>query len=151
MIAALLLSAATGTPMPDHAATVDGPQIARVLYFPSEPVADASVWRCRNTVEVHCDSESCAASPRDEMTPMDVVFSTEGSFSVCAYTGCWDGAGAVASHGPFTSIMARAVPWSDPARADGAEDVMIAFDADDRVAIVKAGGFAVPLNCTISR
>src|SRR5690606_13890883 len=109
----------------------EGPQIARVLYFPSEPAIDASVWRCRNSVEIHCDSEACTASPRDEMTPMDVMFSIDGGFSVCAYSGCWDGSGAVAAHGPFTTIMQRMVPWSDPARADGAEDVMISFDADD--------------------
>jgi hypothetical protein len=125
----------------------DGPLIARALYFPSEPVGDATVWRCRNSVEVHCNDGSCGAIPRDEMTPMDVVFSTHGGFSVCAYTGCWDGSGAVASAGPFVTIMASDAPWSDPARADGAEDVAITFDTGDRVALVKAGGYAVPLNC----
>ena len=125
----------------------DGPLIARVLYFPSERTGDASVWRCRNSVEVHCDESSCGAIPRDEMTPMDVVFNSDGGFSVCAYSGCWDGAGAVATVGPFVTIMQTDVPWSDPARADGAEDVLIGFDADDRVALVKVGAFAVPLNC----
>ena len=111
------------------------------------PPDDATVWRCRNSIEVHCDDGACAAVPRDGMTPMDVVFSTDGGFSVCAYTSCWDGAGAVATSAPFVTIMQADVPWSDPARADGAEDIAIVFDADDRVAMVKAGGFAVPLNC----
>ncbi len=125
----------------------DGPLISRVLYFPSEPVAGHAVWRCRNNLEVHCAADGCSAESGDGVTPMDVVFGTSGGFSVCAYSGCWDGAGTVAASGPLLTIMQTAVSWSDPARADGAEDVLIAFDADDQVAIVKAGGFTVPLNC----
>jgi hypothetical protein len=114
----------------------------------SHASADASeTWHCRNTVEVHCRDGNCVALDPDETTPLDVAFSTAGGFAVCAYTGCWDGDAAPLATEPFLVIAQPRAPWSDPARADGEADVAIVFDRADRVAVVKAGGLVVPLQC----
>lgn len=106
-------------------------------------------WRCRNTVEVQCHDGECAALPRDETTPLDVAFSTTGSFIVCAYTGCWQGDGEVLETDSLLSIVQDAVPWSDPSNPDNAQDIAIVFDRGDRTAVVKAGVFVVPLACSV--
>lgn len=110
-------------------------------------VAEPEGWRCRNTIEVQCHDGKCDALPQDETTPLDVAFTTTGSFIVCAYTGCWQGDGKVAATEPFVMITAENVAWSDPYNPENARDIAITYDRTDNIAVVKAGGFAVPLSC----
>ena len=110
----------------------------------------AESWHCRNTLEVQCHAGDCTAAD-DGITPLDVRFGTDGGFSVCAYTGCWDGAGTAVWNPPHLLISQAQVPWSDPSRRDGNRaDVVIAFDSTDRIALVKAGSFALPMPCSPS-
>lgn len=114
----------------------------------STPLHAEEHWRCRNTVEVQCHAGECAAAT-DGITPLDVRFDTDGGFSVCAYTGCWDGTGKAVRSPPHLLISAAQVEWSDPARRDeNRADVVIAFDSADRIALVKAGVFALPMACS---
>ena len=108
----------------------------------------AESWQCRNTVEVQCHAGECAAET-DGITPLDVRFDADGGFSVCAYTGCWDGTGKAVRNPPHLLISAAQVDWSDPSRADeNRSDVVIAFDSADGIALVKAGVFALPMACS---
>src|SRR5690606_21193286 len=110
--------------------------------------AQAETWRCFNDVEVACTWDGCSIAADGGFTPMDLAFSSEGGVSLCAYTGCWDGSGDVVARLPFLVIAARQLPWSDPhGGPDRERDVLIAFDPSDRVALVKAGAWALPLHC----
>ena len=108
----------------------------------------AQAWHCRNEVEVQCGVDGCSAADEGAFTPMDLAFSADGGLSLCAYSGCWEGNGRVLARAPFLVISATQLPWSDPhGGPDRARDVLVAFDPADRVALVKAGGWALPLQC----
>lgn len=113
--------------------------------------AHAEVWSCRNDLEVQCASDSCSAeTEQGNFTPMSLAFSSSGSFSLCAYSGCWDAEGTVVSTAPFLVIAQARAEWSDPSsRGERDADVLIAFDTRDRIALIKAGGFATPLHCEL--
>ena len=106
-------------------------------------------WRCRNTVEVQCHDNNCTALPQDETTPLDVAFTTTGAFIVCAYTGCWEGDGKIAATDPFLVITQKEAPWSDPFNPENAQDILITYHRADNIAVVKAGGFVIPLACEV--
>lgn len=109
----------------------------------------ANVWNCRNDVEVQCTEASCSATSEEgSFTPMSLAFSTSGSFSLCAYSGCWDAEGDVVVRAPYLVILKTGAKWSDPS-SNGARDsdILIAFDSTDRVAQIKAGGFTTPFHC----
>lgn len=112
-------------------------------------IVQAEVWNCRNDIEVQCSTDRCGAETEEgDFTPMSLAFSSTGSFSLCAYSGCWDGDGDVVAKVPLLVILKTNAEWSDPS-SDGARDsdVMIAFDATDRIAVIKASGFVTPLHC----
>ncbi len=111
--------------------------------------AHADVWNCHNDIEVQCASGACSSeAEQSSFTPMSLAFSSTGSFSLCAYSGCWEGDGAVVSNVPFLVITLAKAQWSDPsANGERDADVMIAFDRQDGIALIKAGGFATPLHC----
>jgi len=109
----------------------------------------ADAWTCRNDIEVQCGPKACSVSKGGEFTPMNVSFDSNGTFSVCAYSGCWEGKGKAVWNEPFLVISQKQVDWSDPnRRIDGREDILIAFSSTDRLALVKAGGFVLPMHCT---
>ena len=108
----------------------------------------AESWHCQNTVEIQCHAGECAAETYG-VTPLDVRFGDDGGFSVCAYTGCWDGTGKAVRNPPHLLISAVQVDWSDPSRqAENRSDIAIAFDSADGIALVKAGVFALPMACS---
>lgn len=115
--------------------------------------AHAEVWNCRNDVEVQCARGACSSeAEQGSFTPMSLAFSSSGSFSLCAYSGCWDGEGTVVLTAPFLVITHVKAEWSDPSsNGERDTDVMIAFDRQDGIAIIKAGGFATPLHCKAQR
>jgi hypothetical protein len=109
----------------------------------------AEGWTCRNDVEVQCMGSKCEARIGKDFTPMAVSFDSEGKFRVCAYTGCWAGKARPMVRAPFLVITQAQVDWSDPnRRVVGREDVLIAFDFNDKWAVVKAGTLAVPMLCS---
>lgn len=111
-------------------------------------MAQAETWHCRNDVEVQCGAGGCSAAAEGGFTPMDLAFADDGGLSLCAYSGCWEGSGELLARAPWLVVGARGLPWSDshggPDRMSG---VLVAFDPIDRVALVKAGGWALPMRC----
>jgi len=104
------------------------------------------IWDCANDVEVWCSVDGCAANAEGESTPMAITARRSGEFSVCAYSGCWEGKTDVAD------IVGRLV-WA----ADGAAfstnpdgffaDITLLIVEKDGVGFVRAGGIATPLLC----
>jgi hypothetical protein len=108
--------------------------------------ATATSWQCRNDVEIQCDQAACTVAKPGEFTPLGLSFTSGGRFSLCAYSGCWEGQGKVVARKPFLVIEKRQAAWSDP-QTKNASDILIAFAQEDRIALVKAGGLALPLHC----
>lgn len=108
----------------------------------------AGSWQCRNSVEVQCEAQTCSATPEGGFTPMQVDFDSTGKFSVCAYSGCWEGRGGVSINWPFMIVSKPGANWSDPSRkTENRQDILIAYNATDNIALVKAGALALPLHC----
>ena len=114
---------------------------------PALPATAATTsWQCRNDVEISCNAEACEAS--ESFTPMDVWVDDAGSMNVCAYSGCWEGIGTVAQSEAFIVFTGHDLTFSTaPDAEDRKEDIVIAIDRADHVAILKAGAFAHPLRC----
>ena len=109
----------------------------------------AATWNCAPDVEVQCTVESCEVMGDQGTIPIQLSFDTRGTFSLCAYSGCWEGKGKIVSVSPFLVITLGNVDWSDPnQRIEGREDVLIAFGVNDRVAMVKAGSISMPMRCS---
>jgi hypothetical protein len=121
---------------------------ASLVFLPG--LSSAAEWRCAPDVEVWCTIESCATNEESrESIRIGVTFDSRGAFSLCAYTGCWEGKGKVVSVSPFLVITLGNVDWSDPnQRVEAREDVLIAFDVKDQVAMVKAGSISMPMRCS---
>jgi len=103
-------------------------------------------WDCKPDVEVQRTIEACSVAKDQGTIPIGLSFDSHGTFSLCAYSGCWEGKGKVVSVSPFLIITLGNVDWSDPGRrVEGREDVLIAFGARDHVAMVKAGSISMPM------
>jgi hypothetical protein len=104
------------------------------------------VWRCVNDIEVWCTVDSCAAKAQDETTPMSIWAARDGRFSVCAYTGCWEGVAAV---GDIAGRLIWAGDGAEFSSAPGsaATDVTLMIIEKDGAGFVRAGGIASPLLC----
>ncbi len=112
----------------------------------ADNAAPATNWQCRNDVEVSCNAEGCEAE--DSFTAMDVRVDETGAMSVCAYSGCWEGTGTVVNSEAFIVLTGHNLPFSTaPDLEDSKEDIVIAIDRADQVAILKAGAYAHPLLC----
>ena len=106
-------------------------------------------WFCRNDLEIQCSDTSCEATDRQEFTTMHLSFKANGEFMVCAYTGCWEGIGQVIETRPFLIIWKEQADWYTQNRlGTNAQNVLIAFDRSDKVASLKVGGWAHPMNCS---
>lgn len=109
--------------------------------------APMTSWQCRNDLEIRCDDEACEAE--ESFTSMDVQVDEAGSMVVCVYSGCWEGTGTVAQSEAFVVLTGHRLPFSTaPDSEDRKEDIVIAIDKSDQVAILKAGAFAQPLRCS---
>ena len=104
------------------------------------------VWRCQNQIEVWCAVDGCAAKAERETTPLDIWASQRnGRFSVCAYSGCWEGAGAVTQNRGRLLWAADRAPFSS---GEGfAADITLLIIEQDGVGFVRVGGLATPLLC----
>ncbi len=115
------------------------------------PVAETSsaqpqAWSCRNfEFEISCSHTDCTASTAH--TPMDISVA-EDAMSVCAYTGCWEGApSAVLTSGPFTTFVGVDMPFSSNPHAGGG-DVTVSVNRKSGAGSVLVGElFATPLSC----
>ncbi len=121
--------------------------LALSIFGATSPAAPTESWQCRNDLEIRCDAGKCAAETRDAFTPMSVSFDDSGKISVCAYTGCWEGTGTASETGTFLMLMGENFKFSTSDTSDMNEDVAIILDKKDKIAVLKAGGFAHPLIC----
>lgn len=105
----------------------------------------ATTWNCRNSdMEIHCNSDKCEVS--DGFTPFDITINTNGTLSICAYSGCWEGQGKVLEAGEHILVSGTNLKWTgtNPNNAD----FIVAVDTSDKVGFVKGAGFAMPTRCT---
>lgn len=120
--------------------------LAAAAMVASQSSVPPDAWQCRNQVEVWCTVDSCAAKPESETTPMDIWVRGDGAFSVCAYTGCWDGMAETAVVNGRRLWAADNVAFLSASGGFNA-DVTLAIVEKDGVGFVRLGGFASPLLC----
>lgn len=110
----------------------------------------AEAWECTSEVEVWCDGTSCRARPLEETTPLSIHADEAGAFSVCAYSGCWEGKGEIYRHRGRVLLTAENVPFSS-GNAGSATSITLLIGTQDGTGFVRAGGLATPLICKARR
>ena len=118
------------------------------LVSSSKSEVPPDVWDCANDVEVWCTVDSCAAQPEGAMTPMSITAKRDGSFSVCAYTGCWEGKTDLVEARGRLLWAADGAPFSTKPEGGFEADVTLMIIEKEGVGFVRAGGLASPLLCT---
>ncbi|MEQ8935516.1 MAG: hypothetical protein RIE56_06970 [Amphiplicatus sp.] len=103
-------------------------------------------WSCSNPIEVRCSAEECSAES-EAFTPMSVSVSAAGGFSVCAYTGCWEGVGAPARQEGRLLWTGDDLPFSTSQDGGMQADVTLLLVEKDGLGFVRVAGFASPLLC----
>lgn len=110
------------------------------------PMVQGAEWSCSNPdIEVRCTEGRCSGSSGDQFTPLSVSFDEQGHLSVCAYSGCWEGAGAVQYVDHWLMINAEQLPFYP--LGDSYGDISLLFDPEERLAFVRTDLFAQPLYC----
>ena len=127
-----------------RASVSEVPEETPVLPEPVEARDEA--WNCRNQVEVWCAADGCAARPPDEFTPMDVSVASSGAVSICAYTGCWEGAANVTRANGRMLWTADDLKFSTQPDAEATAATVLIIEKDG-VGFVRAGGLATPVLC----
>ena len=102
-------------------------------------------WVCANDIEVWCTVDSCAAKAESEKTPMAIAARADGRFTICAYTGCWEGETKMANVGGRLLWAADGVPFTTNEAATA--DISLMIVARDGVGFVRVGAIASPLLC----
>ncbi|NWG71131.1 MAG: hypothetical protein HXY23_05905 [Parvularculaceae bacterium] len=122
--------------------------ILALLAAASAAAASPSGWHCRNQVEIWCDgSKGCRTAPAGQSTPLD-IWADRSSYSVCAYTGCWQGKARVRRIGERHLWAGKNAPFSTaPDKEEMRSDVTLLIFESDGVGFVRAGGLATPLLC----
>ncbi|MEZ5892898.1 MAG: hypothetical protein R3C58_07110 [Parvularculaceae bacterium] len=116
------------------------------LFTASKSEIPPDRWICSNEVEVWCSVDGCAAKDAGETTPMSIAARRTGEFSVCAYTGCWEGKTKVADAAGRLLWAANGVPFST--QPDGFKaDVTLLIVEKEGVGFVRVGAIASPLMC----
>lgn len=104
-------------------------------------------WSCRNQVEVWCAADGCAAARADEFTPMHITADARGGFSVCAYTGCWEGEGPPLVKDDRLLWTAEGAAFSSHPDGGMNADVTLLILKKDGVGFVRVAGLATPVMC----
>ena len=101
-------------------------------------------WNCRNyDVEISCAKEKCSVS--ENFTPLDAYFDDNGNMSILVYTGVYEGKGTVLKDENYMIVVGDDLVFSTS--PDSKEDILIAIDTKDKVAVFKGAGFAMPMRC----
>ena len=104
-------------------------------------------WACTNQIEVWCTVDSCAAKDADEMTPLRISARRDGVFSVCAYTGCWEGKASLTDNNGRLLWAADQAAFSSRPEGGLEADISLMIVEKDGVGFVRVGGIATPLLC----
>lgn len=119
--------------------------VLAALFSASKSEVPPDQWVCANDIEVWCTVDSCAAKPEDETTPMAIAARADGQFSVCAYTGCWEGQTSVSNANGRLVWAADGVPFSTNEAATA--DISLMIVVRDGVGFVRVGAIASPILC----
>lgn len=111
------------------------------------PAVPPESWSCSNPVEVSCSGEECMTAEPGGFTPMSVSMSAGGGFSVCAYTGCWEGAGPPLRLNGRLLWTGDGLAFSTSPDSGMKADVTLLLIEAERIGFVRAAGFASPLLC----
>ena len=104
-------------------------------------------WHCRNQYEVWCSATGCRLAPEGEFTPLDIWADRRG-FSLCAYTGCWEGKGRARRIGGRLLWTGSDLPFStQPDKPELRTDLTLLIFEEDGVGFVRGAGLATPLLC----
>ncbi|MEO1251691.1 MAG: hypothetical protein AAFW81_05015 [Pseudomonadota bacterium] len=117
-----------------------------ILLSSSKSEIPPDMWRCANNLEVWCVVDGCAAKAEDETTPFDIWLRGDGAFSVCAYSGCWDGEGVMTNTNGRRVWAGDDVAFDSPSGGFSA-DVTVLMIEREGVGFVRVGGVATPLLC----
>ena len=104
----------------------------------------AADWHCRNPdLEILCDRGKCSAS--ETFTPLDIRLDAHGTLSVCAYSGCWDGAAQIFRAGDHLFASGRGLTRSSA--PEDRKDFMLGIDTEDALGHLQGAGFSLPVTC----
>lgn len=107
--------------------------------------AHAHEWNCGNKdFEIACNNGKCEINTG--FTPMGITFDSTGKMSVCAYSGCWEGKGKVASGKDFFAVTGHRLKFSTASSSYA--NVAIVVDVHDNIGVIKVESFAQPIVCT---
>lgn len=107
----------------------------------------AEEWHCKNDIEVSCLDGSCKVIDDDGFTPMSINVTGTGAVSVCAYSGCWEGAAERVPTDGYFIVVGHRLPFSTNPDPRMAQDIILAIDKTDNVGLLKVDTFAQPLIC----
>ncbi len=116
--------------------------VSGLLALPA--LAAAETWTCRNMeLEISC-AEGCTVS--EEHTPVDIFVSAE-EMSICAYSGCWEGAPRLVERvGAIETYVGEDLIWSGV--TEDRATIAVSVDTENSVATVLIPGlFAMPATC----
>lgn len=116
-----------------------------ILALPGTAMAATGDFTCRNeSAQVSCDGKGCTVETAS-FTPMSLS-RTGRTLEICAYSGCWSGPVLVRrTRGANTLLYAEV----RDGKGGGAAPLSVIFDADGPVALMRWGGFAQPMTCTV--
>lgn len=122
-----------------------------MLLLAANALAALTTVNCANAdLEIGCSEGRCYASSAGDFTPMSLAFNDTGSVSACAYTGCFEGRGLVQGDERYLSIIARDLTFEPNVNEQPFQaDVVIIWDRQDNIALLKMAGYAQPLTCQI--
>lgn len=111
--------------------------------------AFAQNWTCRNNdAEIVCASDTCTVTPKGDFTPMSLSVGTDGTLSLCAYSGCWSGTATNTFRTPHYFItIGLNLPWSSPGGATNS--VSATINTKTGIGFVLAGNYAHPMTCDV--
>ena len=121
--------------------------IIAALLSSSRSEIPPDLWHCENQIEIWCTVDSCAAKAEQEMTPMSISARRDGPFSVCAYTGCWEGEAEVVDAGGRLLWAADGVAFTSQPEGGFEADISLLIIEKEGVGFVRVGGLATPLLC----
>ena len=76
---------------------------------------------------------------------MDARFDDNGSMSIGMYSSVWEGKGKILREKNYMVVVGSDVVFSTS--VDWKENILIALDTKDKVAVFKGLGYAMPMRC----
>ncbi len=115
---------------------------------PEKSGAGLMTITCSNCrLEIQCDTRGCRVEDSESATPMEVTLDDSGSYSACAYSGCWEGQAEVLKTETHLILHATQAPFFSGGSSTDGKPMVVSVDLTDDIAVLKVGPFAQPLQC----